>query len=634
MKKEIYYKNYKILKEYNEHIFKKQDEEQIKEDANVCIYETAAGSKGLYIDLAERGIIQLGSQYAPNAYAKIWFDYQQSINPIKEDSIIICFGLGSGEYIRQITKNRKEDNLIFIYEPSVSVRNSVLYNIDLSGSIDDKTIIFTNTDEDNQLFKAHMATILSYSNISRVIYYDLPNYRRAFKKEYDDYKYMIINAIKSEWLNINTDRRFSEVKYKNDLASLEAAADSYSLNDLYDKLPQGKPAFIISAGPSLEKNIEDLKAVKDHGFIVATDTALKPLLAHGIIPDLYATIDAAKYSELFENDIIKSLPLIGTFYAKKEIIESNQNIVFFDYENTAFQKIMNKLEPHKKHGILAQGGSVANFIFSFLVRAKMNPIVFVGQDLAYTNNKKHVEGAFSDSQDVLQKDVDRNAYVEDNDGNLILTDPAFIIYKEWFEDYIYFYRKSFRFINATEGGAKINGTEVMTLKEVIEKECKEEIDFEEIVKSASLLFDDNKRVEYYDELLKINDSIDEFKDVCSELKECYEDIERLSKNDVITKQELVDKLKIVRKNTKYLDEEYMLLPLIESYEAAATARSNLNSQISYDDVNDDLRDIANRGLVKVKSLLEGLDKIMPDIMEFVENIENRKEKLLEYIKRG
>lgn len=51
------------------------------------------------------------------------------------------------------------------------------------------------------------------------------------------------------------------------------------------------------------------------------------------------------------------------------------------------------------------------------------------------------------------------------------------LYRKWFESQIVRYPR-LDVIDATEGGAKIEGSEIMTLKEAIERECKTDIDFE------------------------------------------------------------------------------------------------------------------------------------------------------------
>ena len=73
-------------------------------------------------------------------------------------------------------------------------------------------------------------------------------------------------------------------------------------------IPNDVPAFVVSAGPSLNKNIKELRRAKNKSFIIAVDTAVKPLLQEGIVPDMFATLDGIKPLELVETEQAKELP--------------------------------------------------------------------------------------------------------------------------------------------------------------------------------------------------------------------------------------------------------------------------------------------------------------------------------------
>lgn len=79
-------------------------------------------------------------------------------------------------------------------------------------------------------------------------------------------------------------------------------------------------------------------------------------------------------------------------------------------------------------------------------------------------------------------DTSHSIMVPGNIEKEVPTRGDFKMYLEWYNQYIKDckeYRKQFKVINATEGGAKIDGTEVMTLKDAIDRECKKEIDIQE-----------------------------------------------------------------------------------------------------------------------------------------------------------
>jgi len=98
-----------------------------------------------------------------------------------------------------------------------------------------------------------------------------------------------------------------------------------------------------------------------------------------------------------------------------------------------------------------------------------NPIVFVGQDLAFSQEKTHSEQANHKkitNQNRLRKVLDIN-------GNEIYTSKNLYIYLRWFENRIK-EENNISFIDSTEGGALIDGTKIMTLNKSMEKFCTED----------------------------------------------------------------------------------------------------------------------------------------------------------------
>src|SRR5678815_5014784 len=54
---------------------------------------------------------------------------------------------------------------------------------------------------------------------------------------------------------------------------------------------KGEPAVIVSAGPSLRKNIDLLQRLQDKAVLVAVQTTLQPLLEKGIRPHFVTSLD-------------------------------------------------------------------------------------------------------------------------------------------------------------------------------------------------------------------------------------------------------------------------------------------------------------------------------------------------------
>jgi hypothetical protein len=130
-------------------------------------------------------------------------------------------------------------------------------------------------------------------------------------------------------------------------------------------------------------------------------------------------------------------------------------------------------------GDIQSGGSVATSLFDFLLNAGCDPIILVGQDLAYTGREIHTSGTYHNdewltltsrtlnldtiNQRVVRKRKIRYVPAWGGDGT-VLTDYVLDLYRQWFEDSVA--KVDRKVINATEGGAKIKGTEERTLSDL------------------------------------------------------------------------------------------------------------------------------------------------------------------------
>lgn len=88
------------------------------------------------------------------------------------------------------------------------------------------------------------------------------------------------------------------------------------------------PAIIVSAGPSLDKNIRMLKRAKGHAFLIGVDSALKALLREEIRPDIAISIDPGKNPELFTDDRLNELPFVVAGFSLPMIVRKNRSRVF------------------------------------------------------------------------------------------------------------------------------------------------------------------------------------------------------------------------------------------------------------------------------------------------------------------
>jgi hypothetical protein len=105
----------------------------------------------------------------------------------------------------------------------------------------------------------------------------------------------------------------------------------------------------------------------------------------------------------------------------------------------------------------------------------------VGQDLAYgRDGHSHAAGTNYANKIYSGGESLDYFYVKANDGGKLLTDRSFYQFLTFFQDWIEKYSER-EYINATEGGAYIQGTKLMTLQEVLTQYCRKNVKIQEII---------------------------------------------------------------------------------------------------------------------------------------------------------
>ena len=289
-----------------------------------------------------------------------------------------------------------------------------------------------------------------------------------------------MSIVDKKIININTIARFDKLWAYNIASNVAKISTHYGVNKFFDKY-KNIPAVIVSAGPSLEKNIRKLKEIKNKALIIAVDTAIKPLFSHNISPHFIITIDPQKKnSKYFRNVNFKESVLIAESSVDKEAIDSFNGAIYFI--NSIFPLAKYFMEELGDRGDITTGGSVSTAAYDFAIRIGANPIIMVGLDLSFPNYQTHIKGSYHEENfftEIYKLDsYDSRIYKVLIAGNLreekniynekVWTDSRFDMYKNWYEEQCEKNNK-IKFYNATEGGIIINGMENIKLEELIKK---------------------------------------------------------------------------------------------------------------------------------------------------------------------
>lgn len=252
---------------------------------------------------------------------------------------------------------------------------------------------------------------------------------------------------------------------------------------------KNKPAIIVSSGPSLDKNLHKLKGFENQCLIMSCDGSLTSLRKKNIVPHMVGTVERCTetYRAFYEEKIIdKNIVYFGPGVVLPEIPNHFDNkIVSFYKDSDVYGKWMNQTSMETK-GLIWCGTSIAHMLMNIAVELECSPIILIGQDLAYS---KDLVSHARDAEVVESvQDFEINEYVESIYGEMLPTNFAWKNFKSLFE--VVINEKKLDVIDATEGGAKIKGTRIMSLDEALGQYCNEQVPaLREIVDSIEVSMD-------------------------------------------------------------------------------------------------------------------------------------------------
>ncbi|MBI5643157.1 MAG: motility associated factor glycosyltransferase family protein [Deltaproteobacteria bacterium] len=439
------------------------------------------------------GGIYFHSRYDPAKEASVQAEEIAS----KKTDWVLLFGLGCGYLLKALLE--KGQKKVMVFEPSEEILAGVLRNIDLSEELSlDGVFLLT----DMVAFISNLRS--SAEGFDNLLCFSPTPYRLTFPAELRDFTNRVNNAHTTSKVGIKTDLVSRLDWIENYLENVRHFPETPLVDDLRDRF-KGKPMVIVGAGPSLKKNAHLLREFKGKAVIMAAVTAYKPLLKFGVIPDFVIAserVDLPEYFTSGDEDRQTRLILAEVSHPKMFEREVLGKLVYFS-PSISFSREHARLWGSSYFPNM--GGSVTTAALDMGIMLGCSPIVFIGQDLCFGDNETHVGGGVYVAQNVrIDKEKglitiedeyinDKQTYVYDLqwlkglNGAQVPSKYDWTTFHQWFEAYMLSLRRSgspVKVINATEGGAYIEGMEHSTLKEVLAGYIRDGLDIDKIVREA------------------------------------------------------------------------------------------------------------------------------------------------------
>ncbi|MBT0826697.1 motility associated factor glycosyltransferase family protein [Campylobacter lari] len=392
--------------------------------------------------------------------------------------ILFFYGLGNGILYKALLSNPIRNHLI-IFEEELEIIYLVFHYLDLSEEIrSEKIILFYMP----SITYAQLDVLMDYPTVKNYyMIYNLFTHSNFYNfYNINNLNENIIKAIKTNHTrhgNAPSDSLQGISQLSRNLIPL---LTNPSLKDLL-KQRKGKikNAIVVSTGPSLIKQLPLLKEYANKASIICADSAYPILAKHNIKPDYVLMLERSELvSKCFDNDFKEFdkdiLFVLASLVHKKtiEYLKRNNRKFMLIHRGLPFARAINLND----YGYIGGGMSVANMAYELAVKLGHKNIILIGQDLAYDENgnshpKDYVHGKESEN------DRKQGLFITAYGGNgKVETNYWWKIFKDIFEKDIVLSKNTLNIntYNATEGGARIEGSIEKSFKDVCEDLLKED----------------------------------------------------------------------------------------------------------------------------------------------------------------
>ncbi|ANV97588.1 motility accessory factor [Helicobacter enhydrae] len=381
------------------------------------------------------------------------------------------YGVGNGVLYKILLGNELLKRVVVV-EPELELLFIVLHFLDFSSEILEGRIVFCNglnaqgvialLDEDKHCklyFKTYMLEVFNS-------YYE--RYREDFMRLNGDF----IKAIEHAVVAVGNDAKDAIVGIKHHIQNISSALRSPNLVELVMQLKHRDTAIIVSTGPSLYKQLALLKEVAPYATLMCIDASFPILYRNGIKPDIVFSLERVEATAKFYEELPKEA-FEGVVFALtsivhprlKSAVEKKGGLISYSFRPFGYTTYFG----FDEYGYLGIGMSAANMAYELVVHSRFKRCIIIGQDLAFAQDgSSHSQGAVYGSDEIKPKSEGEKIFTTRyGGGGEVETTQVWKLFLNFYERDIANTPYPIEVINATEGGARIEGTQEMPFAQAI-----------------------------------------------------------------------------------------------------------------------------------------------------------------------
>ncbi len=452
------------------------------------------GPRGARI-FVERGV-RLGSAYDP-VQEGVQIAEQMAEEPA---DVMVAVGFGLGEQFAPYLE--RNPATLIIYEPSLARLKAALHRLSIAELVANHRDLYFACDR-VALTRFLMARYTPGLRMRvfphpAVLRLDAAAVAEAVKvtrdtKEVADVQRLTSIEMLMPWANV-TARNGRRIAENPQFGRLYGAFD-------------GKPAVVVAAGPSLDKQLDLLREIRDRVVVIGIGQTTRALRQAGIVPDLVHVLESRDVShQLTDAGDTSDLIVAPSADADPAIFDVPSRAKFTVTSAGGALGVWIAKATGESHFSMG-GGTVAQGAVGMAQMLGCNPIALIGQDLAFTDGRAYAKGTAYDFVEIEMKDDGQCRFGGMNEKAAILKEtaphpenggmadqrvvwvdaweegervPTWRAYASFLEQYreigLHFQSRGISLINCTEGGARIPEIEHRSFRSFAEEFATETLD--------------------------------------------------------------------------------------------------------------------------------------------------------------
>ncbi|EAI3892231.1 motility associated factor glycosyltransferase family protein [Campylobacter jejuni] len=472
-----------------------------------------------------------------NLEEELNFFYQGILEKTPRYPFACIYGIGNALLIKNLAKHYKH---LFVFESEIELFILALSTLDLSEELCSGKIYLVDIEEER--VDIQLLILFDMKDISEYLsLYEMFVNNVYYKKFYEDIWHkadeLCEKNIKVVIRNLGSNSDLSFECYSHLLQNIPSMLESIPfqriLNERKNKFDN---AIVVSAGPSLTKQLPLLKACQDKAVIFCADGALSMLEKEGIVPDYVTNLDftdlAMKFFQNKENKTSLNILSCATYPNLVHFLDNKSVILRDDPLCQRFNL--------NDFGYIGTGAHVSHFSYTLALALGFKNIIMIGQDLAFDEEgNSHSKGFDFGEKFSGEENIDKLKVPAYAGKGEVLTHITWNDYRIKLEYLFACNEQKAKFYNATEGGARINFTEELSFKECCEKLLTKEKPQFELPKSLTKNRSDKLLVKFKEKIQKDQENAKRFLNDALALKQILENI--LSK-DFLLPLEFLEKV--------------------------------------------------------------------------------------------